>query len=52
MDPADAYRTCTARGMDMVALTDHNTISGAVEIAHHPDVIVGRRSRPASPTSR
>lgn len=41
VDPADAYRTCKARGMDMVALTDHNTISGALEIAHHPDVIVG-----------
>ena len=41
VDPADAYRTCKARGMDMVALTDHNTIAGALEIAHHPDVIVG-----------
>lgn len=41
VDPADAYRTVKARGMDMVAITDHNTIRGAMEIAHHPDVIVG-----------
>ncbi|MEZ5079515.1 MAG: PHP domain-containing protein [Thermoleophilia bacterium] len=41
VDPADAYRTCKRRGMDLVAMTDHNTISGALEIAHHGDVIVG-----------
>jgi glycosyltransferase involved in cell wall biosynthesis len=41
VDPADAYAACKRRGMDFVTLTDHNTISGAMEIAHHPDVIVG-----------
>src|SRR3974390_1717112 len=41
VDPAEAYSACNARGMDLVTLTDHNTISGALEIAHHPDVIVG-----------
>ncbi len=41
VDPADAYATCKRRGMDLVTLTDHNTISGALEIAHHPDVLVG-----------
>jgi glycosyltransferase involved in cell wall biosynthesis len=40
-DPADAYATAKRRGMDFVALTDHNTISGALEIAHHPDVVIG-----------
>jgi len=41
VDPAAAYAACKRRGMDLVTLTDHNTVSGAVEIAHHPDVIVG-----------
>ncbi|MFN8111206.1 MAG: glycosyltransferase [Thermoleophilia bacterium] len=41
VDPKDAYATCKRRGMDFVVLTDHNTIAGAMEIAHHPDVIVG-----------
>jgi glycosyltransferase involved in cell wall biosynthesis len=27
--------------MDLVAITDHNTIAGALEIAHRPDVVVG-----------
>lgn len=40
-EPADAYATAKRRGMDIVTLTDHNTISGAMEIAHHPDVLVG-----------
>lgn len=41
VDPHVAYATCKRRGMDLVTLTDHNTISGALEIAHHPDVVVG-----------
>ena len=40
-EPEAAYATAKARGMNLVALTDHNTISGALEIAHHPDVVVG-----------
>lgn len=41
VDPHVAYTLCKRRGMDLVTLTDHNTISGAMEIAHHPDVVVG-----------
>jgi len=41
VDPAHAYAACKRRGMDLVTLTDHNTISGAMEIAHHRDVVVG-----------
>ena len=41
VDPEQAYTTCKKRGMHLVTLTDHNTIAGALEIAHHPDVIVG-----------
>lgn len=40
-EPAHAYATAKRRGMDLVTLTDHNTISGALEIAHHPDVVIG-----------
>lgn len=39
--PAAVYRLARARGMDLVAITDHDTISGALELAHLPDVIVG-----------
>lgn len=40
-EPAHAYATAKRRGMDLVTLTDHNTISGVLEIAHHPDVVIG-----------
>lgn len=39
--PAEVYRLAKARGMDLVAITDHDTITGALELAHLPDVIVG-----------
>lgn len=39
--PDGVYRTAKARGMDLVAITDHDTIGGALTIAHRPDVIVG-----------
>lgn len=41
--PEVAYAAAKARGMDFVAITDHNTIVGALELkaAHPDDVIVG-----------
>ncbi len=36
VDPLALYRTCRERGMDYVTITDHNRISGALEIAHLP----------------
>jgi glycosyltransferase involved in cell wall biosynthesis len=39
-DPHRAYHAAKRRGMDFVTLTDHNTIRGALEIAHHPDAFV------------
>jgi predicted metal-dependent phosphoesterase TrpH len=43
--PHEVYRVAKARGMDYVALTDHDSIDGALELlAAHPDlndVIVG-----------
>lgn len=39
--PDGVYRTAKRRGMDLVVITDHDEISGALELAHLPDVIVG-----------
>ena len=43
--PEDVYRTAKARGMDLVCITDHDSIDGALELLErHPDesdVIVG-----------
>lgn len=39
--PERVYRLAKARGMDLVAITDHDTIAGALTLAHLPDVIVG-----------
>jgi glycosyltransferase involved in cell wall biosynthesis len=36
VDPQALYRTCRERGMDYVTISDHNSISGALEIAHLP----------------
>jgi predicted metal-dependent phosphoesterase TrpH len=39
--PEGVYRVAKARGMDLVTITDHDEISGALTLAHLPDVIVG-----------
>lgn len=39
--PDGVYRRAKARRMDLVAITDHDTIAGALTIADRPDVIVG-----------
>ncbi len=43
--PADVYRVAKARGMDLVAVTDHDSIDGALELLDArpdaTDVIVG-----------
>jgi len=41
--PEDVYRVAKARGMHLVAVTDHDVIDGALELAaaHPDDVIVG-----------
>ena len=35
-EPLDLYRKARARGMDFVTISDHDTIDGALEIAHLP----------------
>lgn len=39
--PEAVYRVAKARGMDLVTLTDHDQIDGALVLADRPDVIVG-----------
>ena len=35
-EPLEIYRLCRERGMDFVTISDHDAISGALEIAHLP----------------
>lgn len=35
-EPDRVYRVCRARGMDLVTISDHNTLEGALRIAHLP----------------
>ncbi len=39
--PQGVYDTAKRRGMDLITVTDHDQISGALDIAHQPDVLVG-----------
>ncbi len=39
--PEGVYRVAKARGMDLVVITDHDEISGALSLGDRPDVIVG-----------
>jgi len=38
--PQHLYRVALERGMNFVTITDHNTINGALEIAHLPGVFI------------
>jgi glycosyltransferase involved in cell wall biosynthesis len=39
-DPLELRRIALERGMSMVTITDHNTIEGALKIAHLPDTFI------------
>ncbi len=39
-EPREVYRLCRERGMDFVTLSDHDTVAGALEIAHLPGVFL------------
>jgi hypothetical protein len=39
-DPVDVYMAAKARGMDVVTITDHNTLAGSLAIAHLPDTFL------------
>jgi predicted metal-dependent phosphoesterase TrpH len=40
-DPMEVYLAAKRRGMDLVTITDHDTIEGALQLAHLPDFIIG-----------
>jgi len=39
-EPLKLYDIAQSRGMDLVTITDHNTINGALEIAHLPGAFI------------
>ena len=39
-EPAEVYELAKRRGMDFVTITDHDTIAGALSIAHLADVFI------------
>ena len=39
--PNQVYGIAKARGMDLIAITDHDSIDGALELSDHSDVLVG-----------
>jgi glycosyltransferase involved in cell wall biosynthesis len=43
-EPLLIYRIARKRGMNLVTLTDHNTIDGALEIAHLPDTFISEET--------
>lgn len=38
--PMDVYKIAKSRGMDFVTITDHDVITGALEVAHMPDFFI------------
>ncbi|WP_027182593.1 glycosyltransferase [Oleidesulfovibrio alaskensis] len=51
-DPQALYRTALKRGMDLVTITDHNTIAGSLEIAHLPHTFVSEEITAYFPEDR
>ncbi len=51
-EPARIYATAKARGMDLVTISDHNTIAGALEIAHLEDAFVSEEITTYFPEDR
>ncbi len=39
-EPAEVYRIARQKGMDLITITDHNTIAGSAEIAHLPGAFI------------
>lgn len=40
-EPATVYGLAKARGMTHVTLTDHDSIEGGLQLAHHEDFVIG-----------
>jgi len=51
-EPASLYAIARERGMDLVTITDHNTINGCMEIAHLPGTFVSEEITTYFPEDR
>jgi predicted metal-dependent phosphoesterase TrpH len=51
-DPEDVYEAATRRGMDLVTLTDHDGIEGALRLAHRPNTFVSEEVTVVLPGER
>ena len=51
-DPFAAYRMARARGMDLVTVTDHDTLAGSLEIAHLDGVFLSEEVSAYFPEDR
>ncbi|MEF8888694.1 MAG: glycosyltransferase [Desulfohalobiaceae bacterium] len=51
-DPMAAYSLAKKRGMDLVTLSDHDTLAGALEIAHLNDVFLSEEVTALFPEDR
>jgi glycosyltransferase involved in cell wall biosynthesis len=51
-DPNEVYALAKAHGMDFVTITDHDSIEGALVIAHHEDAFVSEEITTTFPEDR
>lgn len=51
-DPMQVYQVAISRGMTHVTITDHNSINGALEIAHLPNTFMGEEITTYFPEDR
>ena len=51
-EPMDVYRIAKKKDMALVTITDHNTITGALELAHLPDAFVSEEVTTYFPEDR
>ncbi len=51
-EPGEIYRLCRERGMDFVTITDHDSIDGALEIAHLPGTFLSEEITAEFPEDR
>jgi len=51
-DPLDVYVQATRRGMDLVTLTDHDSIEGALRLTHLPNTFVSEEVTVVLPGDR
>ena len=52
VEPEHIYRNCKEKGMDFVTVSDHNSIEGALEIAHYPDTFISSELTAYFPENR